>query len=47
MNQELVVLESQPGPDFFQDYNDVQSKKIKYSRAKVKTKNLLTNVSYR
>ena len=47
MNQELVVLESQPDPDFFHDYNDVQPKKIKYSCAKVKTKNLITNVSYR
>ena len=47
MNQELVVPESQPDPDFFQDYNDVQPKKIKYSSTKVKTRNLLTNVSYR
>ena len=32
---------------FFQDYNDAQTKKIKNSSAKVKTRNLLTNVSYR
>ena len=47
INQELVVPESQPDPEFFQDYNDVQPKKIKYSSTKVKTRNLLTNVSYR
>ena len=47
MNQELVVPESQLDPDFSQDYNDVQPKKIKYSSTKVKTRNLLTNVSYR
>ena len=47
VNQELVVTESQPDPDFFQDYNDVQPKRIKYSSAKVKKRNLLTNVSYR
>ena len=45
MNQELAAPESQPDPDFFQDYNYVQSKKIKYSSTKVKTRNLLTNVS--
>ena len=28
MNQEFVVPESQPDPDFLQDYNDVQPKKI-------------------
>ena len=47
MNQELVLPESQPDPDFFQDYNDVQPKKIKHSSTKVKTRNSLTNVSYR
>ena len=47
INQELVVPESQPDPEFFQDYNDVQPKKIKYSSTKVKARNLLTNVSYR
>ena len=47
MNQELVVPESPPDPHFFQDYNDVQPKKIKYSSTKVKTRNLLINVSYR
>ena len=47
INQELVVLESQPDPEFFQNYNDVQPKKIKYRSTKVKTRNLLTNVSYR
>ena len=34
MNQELVVPESQPDPDFFQNYNDVQPKKIKYGSLK-------------
>ena len=47
INQELVVPESQPDPEFFQDYNDVQPKILKYSSTKVKTRNLLTNVSYR
>ena len=47
MNQELPIPESQPDPDFFQDYNDVQPKNIKYNSTKVKTRDLLTNVSYR
>ena len=38
MNQELVVAESQPDRDFFQDYNDVQPKKLKYSTAAQKLK---------
>ena len=41
---------SQPNPDFFLDNNDVQKKKkttTRYSNTKVKTRNLLTNVSYR
>ena len=43
-------LESQLDLDFLQDDNDVQKKAettTKYSNTKVKTKNLLTNVSYR
>ena len=43
-------LESQLDPDFFQDDNDVQTKAktiTKYSNTKVKTRNQLTNVSYR
>ena len=43
-------LESQLDPDFFQDDSDIQTKAkttTKYSNAKVKTRNLLTNVSYR
>ena len=45
-------LESQLDPDFFQDDNQVQKRTkttatTKYSNTKVKTKNLLTNVSYR
>ena len=47
MNPEFVIPESQPDPDFFQDYNDVQPKKIKYSSTKVKARNFFTNVSYR
>ena len=47
MNQELVVPESQPDPDFVQYYNDVRAKKIKYSSTKVKTRNLSANASYR
>ena len=43
-------VESQLDPDFFQEDNDIQKKAkttIKYSHTKVKTRNLLTNVSYR
>ena len=43
-------LESQLDPDFFQDDNDVQKHAkttTKYSNTKVKTRNLLRNVSYR
>ena len=43
-------LESQLDPDFIQEDNDVQKKAkttMKYSNTKVKTRNLLTNVSYR
>ena len=43
-------LESQLDLDFLQDDNDVQKKAettTKYSNTKVKTKNLLRNVSYR
>ena len=43
-------LESQLDPDFFQDDNDVQKKVMtttKYNNTKVKTRNLLTNVSIR
>ena len=44
-------LESQLDPDFFQNDNNVQKKKAKtttkYSNTKVKTRNLLRNVSYR
>ena len=47
IHQKLVVPESQPDPDFFQDYNDLLPKKLKYSSTKVKTRNLSTNLSYR
>ena len=47
IHQELVVPDSQPDPNFFQDYNDVLPKKLKYSSTKVKTRNLSTNLSYR
>ena len=43
-------LESQLDPDFFQNDNNVQKKAkttAKYSNTKVKTRNLLRNVSYR
>ena len=44
-------LESQLGPDFFQDNNDVQKRTkattTKYRDTKVRTRNLLTNASYR
>ena len=47
IHQELVVPDSQPDPNFFQDYNDVLPKKLKYSSTKVKTRNLSTNLSFR
>ena len=50
LNTLMEGLESQLDPDLFQDDNDVQEKEkatTKYSNTKVKTKNLLTNVSYR
>ena len=44
-------FESQLGTNFFQGSNDIQKKKkerkTKYSNAKVKTRNLLTNLYYR
>ena len=50
LTQRIGLIESQPDPDSFQDNNDVQKKSktaTKYSNTKVKTRNLLTNVSYR
>ena len=48
LSEGIGLIESQPDPDFFQDDNDVQTKTTtKYSNTKVKTTNLLTNVSYR
>ena len=46
----IGLIASQQDVDFFQNNNDAQTKtKIttKYSSTKVKTRNLLTNVSYR
>ena len=49
--ERIGLIKSQPDLDFFQDDNDVQKTKTtattKYSHTKVKTRNLLTNVSYR
>ena len=49
--ERIGLIKSQPDLDFFQDDNDVQKTKTaattKYSNTKVKTRNLLTNVSYR
>ena len=42
--------ESQLHPDFYRDDNDVEKKEkiiTKFSNTKVKTRNLLTNISYR
>ena len=42
--------ESQLDPDFYRDDNDVEKKEkiiTKFSNTKVKTRNLLTNISYR
>ena len=49
LSERIGLIESQPDPDFFQDDNNVQTKTktTKYSNTKVKTRNLLTNVSYR
>ena len=46
----IGLIESQPDKYFFQDDNEVQTKTkttTKFSNTKVKTRNLLTNVSYR
>ena len=49
--ERIGLIKSQPDLDFFQDDNDVQKTKTttitKYSNTKVKTRNLLTHVSYR
>ena len=49
--ERIGLIKSQPDLDFFQDDNDVQKTKTtattKYSNTKVKTRNLLMNVSYR
>ena len=51
LSERIGLIESQPDTDFFQGDNDVQKRKTrtttKYGNAKVKTGNLLTNVSYR
>ena len=50
LSEGIGLIASQSDPDFFQDDNDVQIKTkttTKYSNRKVKTTNLLTNVSYR
>ena len=50
LNTLMEGLESQLDPDLLQDDNDVQKKEkatTKYSNTKVKTTNLLKNVSYR
>ena len=51
LSERIGLIKSQPDLDFFQDDNDVQKIKTtttaKYSNTKVKTRNLLTNVSYR
>ena len=41
------LSESNESRVIIQDYYDVQPKKIKHSSTKVKTRNLLTNISYR
>ena len=44
----IGLIESYANPDFFQDHKDVQTKTTtKYNNTKVKTRNLLTSVSYR
>ena len=50
LSEGIGLIESQPDQYFFQDDNEVQTKTkttIKFSNKKVKTRNLLTNVSYR
>ena len=44
----IGLIEIYGNPDFFQDDNDVETKTTtKYSSTKVRTRNLLMNVSYR
>ena len=40
-------MESKPDLDLFQNDNDVKKTPTKYRNTKVKTRNLLTNVSHR
>ena len=48
LSERIGLIESQPNSDFFQDNNNVQTKTTtKYSNTKVRTRNLLTDVSYR
>ena len=48
LSERIALIESQPNSDFFQDNNNVQTKTTtKYSNTKVRTRNLLTDVSYR
>ena len=44
MNQELIVPEIQPDPDFFQYYKDVRAKKIKYSSTKDEKRSFYINL---
>ena len=50
LSERIGLIESQSNSDFFQDNNNVQTKTkttTKYSNTKVRTRNLLTDVSYR
>ena len=48
LSERIGLIESQPNSDFFQDNNNLQTKTTtKYSNTKVRTRNLLTDVSYR
>ena len=50
LSEGIGLIESQPNSDYFQDNKIVQTKTkttTKYSNTKVKTRNLLTDVSYR
>ena len=50
LSEGIGLIESQLDPDFFQNDKNVETKTktmTKYSNTKIKTRHLLTNVSYR
>ena len=48
LSEGIGLIQSQLDPDFFQDDKNVKTKTMtKYSNTRIKTRHLLTNVSYR